>query len=311
MAAGTWSGERAAELLGGDVARRRWALATARRRWGRRQRWQSAAAPTRRSGAATHPRDACATRYSSIERPPPVTLAQLERHALSTRGGGRVAVDRTVHVSGLRGETESAAKLAALFEEAFGPVAAVTVRPRGQPPRGKPIGVALISFGSAVAARLALRPVATSSVHAGRLCTDWGLTVRPLEAHATGGLVVRWHKGSDALSETIAPELMREHAERCMLHEVDQLVNYSLAEAARPGPRSAASVVPGQSTPREPVGRFAGSQSETNTLGPPSYVASLLSPRSDAAQVARREEIWRRIHAAASVPGRPPAVNRS
>lgn len=197
-------------------------------------------------------------------------------------------------MSGLRGENENTARLTSVFEE-FGRVAAVTVRPRGEPPRGEPFGVALISYESAVAARLVLGPVATDGVRRqdDRLAAA-GLTVRPLEAHPNG-LVVHWHRGSDALIETIPAELLREHAKRCVLSEVDALVNYSLAEGARP--RSAASLVPGRSTPRDPVGPLAGCQSETK-LGPTSYVASLLSPRSDIAQIARREEVWRRIHVA-------------
>ncbi len=286
-----------------EGARRWWALATARRRWDRQQRCESpsAARSAREHGwTATCSRDAYA--ISSTARPPKApTLAQLEQCALRSRSGGRIAVDRTVHVSGLRGENETVARLASLFED-FGRVATVTVRPRGEPPRGKPVGVALISFHSAVAARHVLgRPVAPDGARrlGGRLGAA-GLTVRPLEAHGsqngTGGLVVHWHRGNDALIETIPEDLLQEHAARCMLDEVDRLVSCSLAEAARPRPSSAASVV--QSTPPNPVGPLAGCKSETNALGPPSYVASLLSPRSDVAQVARREEVWWRIHAA-------------
>lgn len=283
-----------AARLGGEELRRRWMVASARRRRERRQtpprgKWQN---PDRPAAAVR----------------PATTLVQLEQCALRTRGAAELPANRTVHVSGLRGEcTQIAAMLTSVFE-GFGRIAAITVRPRAAQPRHNSIQMdvpqpswALISFDCTEAARLALQPV-SYSINT-RALTAAGLTVRPLEIQSTG-LAVCLHRGNDNLVETLPPEVLREHAARCMVNEVDLLVNHSLAEAACFKPRSAASFVPGQTVPRDPVGALSapcsgqGCFATPCTLGPASYVASLLSPRSGVAKVAQRQEVWRRIHAA-------------
>jgi hypothetical protein len=163
----------------------------------------------------------------------------------------------------------------------------VTVRPRPPLPPGKPIKVhmneptwALVTFESAVAARLALAhcqhapggvvAAASAAGAAHHVVRVAGLSVRALENYRSR-LAVRWHQpqqtndgdgdgsgavaasssssSSDALVEVIPYELLQEQTAQCVKGEATSVAE-AIVEAARPRPRSAGSVLAKHRVPR-------------------------------------------------------------
>ena len=303
-------GEAMAEHLGGwrEDGRRRYELASATRR-----RWYSGrAAPVPPTPRARTAHSGAAVSLGG--HGDGVGSARLVQLGLRTHDATTLATDRTVHVWGLRGTTEDERKIAALFEP-FGRVRGCTLQPR--PPatededeykkfqRMQPTW-ALVSFNSPTAAHLALRSSPTLRAA--------GLVVRPVEMFRTK-LVVRGTVAAAAAAAARQKEPGHLDAEEERNHveviELDILKHQrtkfatsgamklaeSLEDAARPMGRSAASFLPLEERTAREQPQLPAAQP---VISAPTRIAALISPRGDAAQLARREAVWRRINDAVS-----------